>query len=101
MASVRKFVIYNLRETYHELGKFDFKIVLDPKFFKNGSLSEVKLTDSDGRDMKYTTEIWGRKINCTFCLDRTVPDGVSTVKMLLRDDSGHEMSTQASFWIIK
>lgn len=101
MAGHQKFVVYNLKETYHELGQYEFKVVLDPRHFKNGHLSEVLLIDSDGRPMKYDVEKWGRKINCSFSLDKTVADGVSTVKMVLRDDEGHEMAARTSFWVIK
>ncbi len=102
MASTqKKYVIYNLRETYHELGQFDFKIVLDPRFFKNGHLSDVTLIDSDGKKMDCHVEKWGRKINCGFVVSAKVPDGVATVNMTLRDDAGKELTTRAQFWVIK
>lgn len=102
MASVqKKFVIFNLRETYHELGKFDFKIVLDPRFFKNGHLSDVTLVDSDGKKIDCDVEKWGRKINCVFSVTDQVPDGVTTVNMILRDDGGKELTTRTQFWVIK
>jgi len=97
----KKFVFYNLRETYHELGEYEFKIVLDPKSFRNASLSEVSIKDSDGRGMKFSFEKWGRKINCKFLIDREVPDGVSTITMKLKDDAGHEYNGISRFWVIK
>lgn len=97
----QKFVLYNLRETYHELGEYEFKVVLDPRSFKNGHLSEVTCVDSDGKPMRFEVQKWGRKINCKFVVDRTVSDGVSIVKMILRDDEGHEHSGRTSFWVIK
>lgn len=97
----RKFITYNLRETYHELGNYDFKIVLDPRFFKNGHLSELACIDSDGRPMRFDVQKWGRKINCSFVIDQTVADGVSVVKMYLKDDDGHEHADRLSFWVIK
>lgn len=100
MAS-KKFVLYNLRETYHELGSYEFKIVLDARFFKNGHLSELSCVDSDGKPMKFNVQKWGRKINCSFIVDNSVADGVSVVKMILKDDDGHEHSDRLSFWIIK
>lgn len=101
MQSKQKFVLYNLRETYHELGNYEFKIVLDPRSFKNGHLSELLCLDSDGKPMKFEYEKWGRKINCKFLIDKSVADGVSTIKMNLKDDSGHQHEGRASFWIIK
>lgn len=97
----QKYVLYNLRETYHELGRYEFKIVLDPRTFKNAHLSEVAFRDSDGKTMKFDVQKWGRKINCTFIIDNSVPDGVSVVDMLLKDDDGHEHEGRTTFWVIK
>ena len=97
----QKFILYNLRETYHELGRYEFKVVLDPRFFKNGHMSDLSCVDSDGRPVRFTFEKWGRKINCCFTIDPTVADGVSVVKMNLKDDEGHEHTGRATFWVIK
>lgn len=97
----QKFVLYNLRETYHEFGIYEFKVVLDPRSFRNGHFSEVTCVDSDGKPMKLDVQKWGRKINCKFVVDRDVSDGVSTVKMDLKDDEGHSCQGRTSFWIIK
>jgi len=101
VAQKEKFVLYNLRETYHELGEYEFKVVLDPRSFKNGHLSELTCVDSDGKPMNFEVQKWGRKINCKFIIDKSVSDGVSTVKMTLRDDEGHELAGRTSFWVIK
>ena len=97
----QKYVFYNLRETYHELGEYDFKIVLDPRSFRNGHLSEISCVDSDGKPMTFDIQKWGRKINCKFTVDNKVSDGVSIMKMNLKDDQGHECSGTKTFWIIK
>lgn len=102
MQPTRKpFVIYNLRETYHEPGRFDFKIVLDPKHFKNGHTSEVTLTNPDLKPMPVDVKTWGRKINCTFQIDDSVPDGVVTVNVRLVDEKGRATAAQAHFWVVK
>lgn len=95
------FVVYNLRETYHELGKYDFKIVLNPKFFKNGHPAEVQFFDSDRNKMKFKCEKWGRKINCSFVIDSTVADGVSFANLVLIDDEGTKHNERITFWVIK
>ena len=97
----QKYVLYNLRETYHELGSYEFKVVLDPRSFKNGHFSDLTCVDSDGKPMRFEFQKWGRKINCKFIVDRTVADGVSTVRMILKDDEGHEHQARATFWVIK
>lgn len=96
-----RYIVYNLRETYHEYGVYDVKIVLDPKYFKNAQMSDVKFTDSDGNEMKFTVEKWGRKINCKFIIDRNVSDGVSVIDMKLVDENGKIVTGRSTFWVIK
>lgn len=96
-----KFVIYNLRETYHELGDYGFKVVLDPKFFRNGHNSRVACVDSDGRTIPVDVKTWGRKVNCTFSIVPTVSDGVAVLTFDLEDDDGHRTQGRASFWVVK
>lgn len=95
------FVVYNLRETYHELGEYEFKIVLNPKFFKNGHDSTLLMIDSDGKKMRYSVETWGRKINCSFTIDDTVSDGVSIIDLIVKNSSGKEHKERLTYWIIK
>lgn len=93
-----KYVVYNLRETYHELGKYEFKVVLSPKFFKNSHECELLLQDSDGKPIRNEVQKWGRKINCSFVLDETVADGVSQALLKLSGDKGE---VRITFWVIK
>lgn len=96
------YIIYNLRETYAETGRFEFKVVLNPDVFKNGMESWVTLVDADRRSIPLDIKRWGRKINCAFTIDQNVPDGVVTVQLRLKDE-GNEKSHvgKASFWVIK
>jgi hypothetical protein len=95
------YVVYNLRETYHEQGDFQFKIVLSPKHFRNGHDSSVVVTNADGTPLNVVVEKWGRKINCSFSINDNVPDGVSTIKMSLRDSRGKLHEERERFWVIK
>ena len=96
-----KFVAYNLRETYAELGEYEFKVVLSPKHFKNSHSSELSLRDSDGKTMRHEVNRWGRKMNCKFTIDDDCSDGVAACRLVLRDDRGRETVQQLTFWIIK
>jgi hypothetical protein len=96
-----KFVVYNLRETYHELGEYEFKIVLSPKFFKNGHLSGLSFVDSDGKKVEHTLQCWGRKMNCKFVICDKVSDGVASVKLALTAENGKEFNELLTMWIIK
>lgn len=95
------FVVYNIRETYHELGTYEIKIVLSPKHFKNGHLSDIVIVDSDGKPMKHDVQKWGRKINCTFTIDPTVSDGVAAIRMNLVTAKERKVQKMLTFWIIK
>lgn len=99
---IEKFVVYNLRETYHELGTYEFKIVLNPRFFKSSHYCDMSLVDSDGRPINFKLERWGRKINCSFDINSRVADGVSHVRLALKSSETSNISSGSlSFWIIK
>lgn len=95
------FVAYNIRETYHELGTYEVKIVLNPRHFKNSHLSEVVILDSDGKPVKQDIKKWGRKINCVFTIDKDVSDGVAVVKIQLLTTKETKLNKQLTFWVIK
>jgi hypothetical protein len=96
-----KYVIYNLRETYHELGDYEFKIVLDPRGFENSHTSDISIFDPDGKEISCSIERWGRKMRCNFKIDESIPDGVSVVKIILRDSRKKEQQHFVKFWVIK
>lgn len=94
-------LLVDLRETYHEIGNFSFKIVLNPKLFKNSHDSEVYAFDPENRDFNLNIEKWGRKINCSFTIDDSTPNGVCVIKLKLIKDGGEEVEETFSFWVIK
>jgi hypothetical protein len=96
-----RFVVYNLRETYAELGEYEFKVVLSPRYFKNGHSSEMQLVDSDGKPMRFELKKWGRKMNCVFFIDENTADGVAAARLQLQDDKGHAVPGHLTFWVIK
>jgi hypothetical protein len=97
---VDRFVVYNLRETYHELGEYEFKVVVSPEHYKNSHQCVLHLVDSDGATMQYSVHRWGRKMNCTFKVDESVADGVAQVRMLLSGSDG-EFAHNLRFWVVK
>jgi hypothetical protein len=97
IVAAQKFQAYNLRETYHELGDYRFKIVLHPRYYKSGHDFRVELFDSSNKLMKYVVEIWGRKLNVLFRIDEAVSDGVSYVNII----RGDNQIGRLTFWIIK
>ena len=99
--SIDMFIVYNLRPTYHELGEYEFKVVLSPDKFKNSHDSDIVVLDSDGGRIATTVQKWGRKINCVMSIGCEVPDGVATAKMALRLKDGTEVLSSFSFWIVK
>lgn len=95
------FLVYGKRETYHELGSFELKVVLDPKRFKDARGSELSFLDSDRKPIRSEVKMWGRKLNCRFVLDESVADGVAIVNMVLRDGLGSFSSGSFTFWVVK
>lgn len=94
-------VVFDLKETYHELGQYTFKVVLNPSLFKDSHQSSVVMYDGSGKDMNFSLSKWGRKINCTFTLDNSVADGVCAVYLTLVNDKGETVPEFLSFWCIK
>lgn len=92
-----RYQVYNMRETYHELGEYQFKVVLNPRFYKSGHDFRVEMFDSSNRPMNHKFEIWGRKINITFSIDDSVSDGVSYVNII----RGNNQVARLTWWIIK
>lgn len=99
--AVEKFVVLNLREIYHEFGEYDFKVILNERFFKNGHGAEVTMRDSAGNPMKYEAKVWGRKIVCKFTVDDNVAEGRSHVSLAIKNEKGDLVDGRLSFWVIK
>lgn len=94
------FVIYNIRETYHELGRYEFKLVLDPACFRDSHFCSVSAVDPDGKPFPMDVKHWGRKMNCSFELTESVPDGVVVANFDLRNASG-SFPARLTFWVVK
>jgi hypothetical protein len=92
-----RFQVYGLDETYPELGKFGFKVVLNPRFAKSGQDYGVRIVDSDRAPMAFELKKWGRKLNVEFAITPQTSDGVSTVFV---ERNGAEVG-RLSFWVIK
>lgn len=101
MKPADRYLVYNLRETYHEFGEYEFKVVLSPRHFKNSHVSEMTLVDSDGKPVRFELKKWGRKMNCTFFIDESVSDGIAVANLILRDDRENEVRGRVQFWVIK
>jgi hypothetical protein len=97
MAPAQRYQVYGLDETYPQLGKFSFKIVLNPKFFKSGQDFDVQLLDSARNAMRFKLQKWGRKLNVDFIIDNNVPDGVSTASI----SKDNVEVGRLLFWVIK
>lgn len=97
----KEFVVYSLKNTYVDLGKYTFKIVLS-KNFVDAKFSTLTMIDSDGKLMKYEINYWGRKINTTFIINEDVSDGIAAIDLILKTDENTEVLKQRLyFWVIK
>jgi hypothetical protein len=95
------YVVYGLRETYAELGKYEFRIVLDPKQYSDGHDSTLSIVDSDGTIMSFDVRKWGRKLNCSFEIREDTADGVASISLQLVADDGTVNRSRLTMWIIK
>jgi riboflavin synthase alpha subunit len=86
-----------MRDIYHEFGQYEFKVVLNPKFYKTGHDFKVEMFDSSNNKMNFKYEVWGRKINITFDVSDKVSDGVSYVDVYRNENK----LARLTFWIIK
>ena len=91
-----KYQVYGLHENYIDLGKYQFKVVISPRF-KTGQDFSVKLVDADRKPMIFTVGYWGRKLNVDFTVTKDTPDGLSTGFI---ERSGETIG-QFNFWVIK
>lgn len=98
---VNGFVVYGLRETYAELGEYEFRVVLDPKKYSDSHESTLSIVDSDGNRMPHNLRRWGRKMNCSFVVDEETADGVSSINLELKSNDGSVDKVRLSMWIIK
>jgi len=89
--------VYNLLETYHELGQYQFKVVLNPRYYKTGHDFKVEMFDSSNKPMNFKFEIWGRKINVDFVIDDNVSDGVAYANVMKNDNQ----IARLTWWVIK
>jgi len=97
MAPAPRYQVYGLDETYPELGRFSFKIVLNPRFFKSGQDFDVTFTDGARQPVKFVLKKWGRKLNVDFVIDNNVSDGIATVSIINNSNSIGTLT----FWVIK
>jgi len=97
MAPAPRYQVYGLHETYPELGRFAFKIVLNPRFFKSGQDFEISFVDSDRRPMAFDLKRWGRKLNVDFIINPGTADGVAVITIL----RGTIEVGRLKMWVIK
>ena len=91
-------VILGLNETYVECGKHSFKIILNPKKFKNGKGINIKIIGPEHEDVDVNVDVWGRKLNCDFKINEEMINGVCQVRIF---DENKKINKLLSFWVIK
>lgn len=90
--------ILNVRELYHELGTYEFKVVLVRGTAQDPVI--VRVVDSDGRQIAVVQRRWGRKVLCTMALDDTMPDGIGLI-LVEAVVSGELERASQKFWVCK
>jgi hypothetical protein len=92
--------VQNNREVYHELGTFDFKVLM-PEPANCLKESSFKVLDSSGKYITAEHKRWGDKLRCIFKIDDDVSDGVAAAVIDVTTSEGKAFSTTVYFWVIK
>ena len=95
------FVVHNLRETYHELGQFEFKVIVNPRIAKTAQALDISVCDSDGRPIAFEARRWGTKLRCKITIDETVSDGVAQAIVSIKRENGSVTREMFQFWVVK
>ncbi|HEU5118690.1 MAG TPA: hypothetical protein VFT74_19000 [Isosphaeraceae bacterium] len=90
----------NLREVYQLPGEFTVKMMIDPALSQVIEGVEVDVRNSDGRKMQHSAKRWGTKLNVTFVIDDSTPDGVSVIDVTMRR-RGQLSRERFGFWVVK
>ena len=94
------YIVYNARETYHEAGEYDLKIVLNPSYFDNCHQATFEVMGPDRRPLESSVKRWGRKMICSFVIRPESAEGVAVARFSLIDRKGHVREGVISFWIV-
>ena len=90
----------NLREVYQLPGEFSVKMIIDPQESTRIDKVDVAIRNSDGNPMEFSYRRWGTKLNITFKIDDTTPDGVSIIDVTMTGRSG-QVRERFDLWVIK
>lgn len=94
------FVVIGKRDTYHELGDHEFKLVVDTARFVPHS-SSISVVSHDGKPIDSRVRFWGNKLNCAFNLHDGLADGVARMDVqLCQRSDGRYVTHPVFFWII-
>jgi hypothetical protein len=100
VSSHQPFAVIGKRDTYHELGPHEMKLVVDTARFVPHS-SSIEVVASDGTPIESGLRFWGNKLNCSFNLRDGLPDGVARMDVrLCRRDDGRYVTHPVYFWVI-
>jgi len=76
-------------------------MLIDPELSTQVEKVTVSVRNSDGRDMSFSARRWGTKINISFMIDDTTPDGVSIIDIDMSGRSIANVKERFDFWVIK
>lgn len=98
---MKRLVLLNCKEIYHEKGEFSFRAIIDLARFKGSHVkTEISLVDAAGKSMVARVRPWGNKLNCHFAIDDNTCDGIATGELSIESESLAHVE-RISFWVIK
>lgn len=96
----RSLVPVDLKDIYAEQGEYSVKFLVDSEISQKLTSCDVLMFDCDGHKMPIEFRRWGTKVNVSFKIDQSVPDGAAIIEITM---GGNDMKIDARFrvWAVK
>lgn len=90
----------SLREAYVQPGDYSAKLMIDPEVSPEIETVTLTVRNADGTPLKHDYRRWGTKLNLSFTIDSSTPDGVVTIDIHMAG-RGRKLDKRFSFWVVK
>lgn len=96
----RSIVPVDLKDIYSDKGVYSVKFLVDSSISQGLTSCDVTMFDCDGQLIKSEFRRWGTKVNVSFVVDSSVPDGAAIIELLMSGSSG-TVNERFRAWVIK
>lgn len=89
----------NMCEVYTDTGEHSIKFIIGKS--EKIEVVDVRMTNADGLPIKFSFKRWGTKLNVTFNIDDSIPDGVLVIDVIMRNCGLDEIRERFCCWVVK